>query len=126
MILAALGVGLLTSIAAATYVAAVDRPSLRDPDLVNFQLVDFSGRTYSIESFPRDLVLAIYFGYATCLRACPLALDNIAAAMDSLGAQGASVRPVFRRHGPRNCSAREPAALHADLRSRLPWIDRLA
>ena len=95
MILAALGVGLLTSIAAATYVAAVDRPSLRDPDLVNFQLVDFSGRTYSIESFPRDSVLAIYFGYTTCLRACPLALDNIAAAMDSLGAQGASVRPVF-------------------------------
>ena len=89
MILAVLAVGLLTSIAAATYMAAIDRPSIRDPDLVNFRLVDFSGRAYSIESFPRDSVLAIYFGYTTCLRACPLA------AMDSLGALSASVRPVF-------------------------------
>ena len=37
----------------------------------------------------------IYFGYTTCLRACPTALDNIAAAIDSLGPQGASVQPVF-------------------------------
>ena len=40
-------------------------------------------------------MLAIYFGYTTCLRACPIALDNIAAAMVGLGAQSDSVRPVF-------------------------------
>ena len=53
------------------------------------------GTPYSIESFPPDSVLAIYFGYTTCLRACPVALDNIAAAMDGLGAQSASIQPVF-------------------------------
>ncbi len=61
----------------------------------DFRLVDSTGRPYSLASFPPDAVLAIYFGYTTCLRACPLALDNIAAALDGLGADGASVRPVF-------------------------------
>ena len=95
MIPAAVGVGLLAGIAAATYVADVDRPSPRDPDLANFRLVDAAGRAYSVESFPPGSVLAIYFGYTTCLKACPIALDNIAVAMDALGAQGDSVRPVF-------------------------------
>ena len=40
-------------------------------------------------------MLVIYFGYTTCLRACPTALNDIAEALDSLGAQGASVTPVF-------------------------------
>jgi protein SCO1 len=95
IIQATLGVTLLTSVAVATYGAAVDRPPPRDSSLANFRLVDSAGCAYSIESFPPDSVLAIYFGYKTCLRACPVALDNIAAAMDGLGAQGASVRPIF-------------------------------
>ena len=37
----------------------------------------------------------IYFGYSTCLRACPVALDSIAAALESLGAQRSAIRPVF-------------------------------
>ena len=92
---AALGVTLLTGIVAATYAAAVGRPASRDPGLPNFRLVDPTGRAFSIESFPPDSVLAIYFGYTTCLRACPIALDNIAAAMDGLGARSASVQAVF-------------------------------
>jgi cytochrome oxidase Cu insertion factor (SCO1/SenC/PrrC family) len=31
----------------------------------------------------------------TCLRACPTALDSIAAAVEQLGADAAWVRPVF-------------------------------
>ncbi|MFO1050403.1 MAG: SCO family protein [Geminicoccaceae bacterium] len=61
----------------------------------DFRLVDSAGRQYSLASFPHDRVLAIYFGYTTCLRACPVALDNIAAALDELGTQAASVQPVF-------------------------------
>jgi protein SCO1/2 len=95
MILVALGVGLLTSLAAATYVAALGRTSSRDVDLENFHLIDSTGRAYSIESFPPESVLVIYFGYTTCLRACPTALDSIAEAIDDLGAQGATVRLVF-------------------------------
>lgn len=81
--LTSLGIGLL-----ATTALAVAAPA-------DFRLVDAAGRPYSIASFPAGTVLAIYFGYTTCLRACPLALDNIAAALDALGADGASVRPVF-------------------------------
>jgi cytochrome oxidase Cu insertion factor (SCO1/SenC/PrrC family) len=40
-------------------------------------------------------VLAIYFGYATCLRSCPTALNSIAEAIDQLGKLSASVQPVF-------------------------------
>lgn len=95
MILVALGVGLLTSMAAASYVAALGRAASRDVDLANFHLVDATGRAYSIESFAPESVLVIYFGYTTCLRACPTALDSIVAAVDNLGAQSATVRPVF-------------------------------
>ena len=95
VIQAALGVTLLTSVAAATHGVAVDRHPPDDSNRANFQLVDSGGRAYSIESFPPDSVLAIYFGYTTCLRACPVALDNIAAAMDGLGDRSASVRPIF-------------------------------
>lgn len=95
MIQATLAVSLLASIAAATLVAGVGRSTSRDADLASFHLVDSTGRAHSIESFPPDSVLAIYFGYTTCLSACPIALDNIAAALDGLGAQSASVRPVF-------------------------------
>ena len=61
----------------------------------DFRLVDAAGRPYSMASFPADAVLAIYFGYTTCLRACPVALDSIAAAMDDLGKAGDRVQPVF-------------------------------
>jgi protein SCO1 len=80
---AGLALGLLASVAA---------PAAEPAD---FRLVDAAGQAYSIASFPPDTVLAIYFGYTTCLRACPIALDNIAAALDGLGAEGAAVRPVF-------------------------------
>lgn len=83
---AALGVLLLAgaAIAATPTVPALD-----------FRLVDPQGRTHALAGFPPDQVLAIYFGYTTCLRACPVALDNIAAALAGLGPQAASVQPVF-------------------------------
>ena len=53
------------------------------------------GRSYSIESFPSGSVLPIYFGYTTCQRSCPTALNSIAEAIDRLGNLGAAVRPIF-------------------------------
>jgi protein SCO1/2 len=83
---AALGVGLLAGIAFSTCVAT--RSS-------EFRLMDAAGRRYALDSFPRGTVLAIYFGYTTCLRACPVALDNIAAALEEMGPDAAAVQPVF-------------------------------
>lgn len=95
MIAGAVGVGVIAGLAGATIVATGDAPPRQASDRESFNLVNWSGRAYSIDSFPPDTVLVIYFGYTTCLRACPIALDSIAAAIDGLGAQGALVQPVF-------------------------------
>lgn len=95
LVLIGLGMGLLASIGAAAFVAVPHQATIRSGELENFHLVGPTGRSYSIESFPSGSVLAIYFGYTTCWRACPTALNNIAEAIDRLGGLGASVRPVF-------------------------------
>ena len=69
--------------------------STRSAELENFHLAGPTGRSYSIESFPSRSVLAIYFGYTTCQRSCPTALNSIAEAIDRLGKLGAAVQPVF-------------------------------
>src|SRR5262249_28560554 len=93
--LAVLGVILLASVGAATFNAASRQPAKRSAELENFHLVGPTGHAYSIESFPSGSVLAIYFGYTTCLRSCPTALNSIAEAIDRLGKRRASVQPVF-------------------------------
>jgi hypothetical protein len=90
-----LGLGLLGSIGAAALVAVPHQTANRSTELENFHLVAPEGGSYSIESFPSSSVLAIYFGYSTCLRTCPTALNSIAEAIGRLGALGASVQPVF-------------------------------
>jgi protein SCO1/2 len=90
-----LGTVLLSGFAAAILTAASDRPAARSAELENFHLVGPAGRSYSIESFPSGAVLAIYFGYTTCQRSCPTALNGIAEAIDRLGELGAAVRPIF-------------------------------
>jgi protein SCO1 len=97
--------GLALVLATAGAVATVKQPATRGSDLENFHLVGPTGHAYSIDSFPSDTVLIIYFGYTTCLRSCPTALNSIAEAIDRLGTQGASVRPVFIDMDP------EPATL---------------
>jgi protein SCO1/2 len=86
---------LLASVGAAIFVAASYQPATRSAELENFHLVGATGRSYSIESFSAGSVLAIYFGYTTCQRSCPTALNSIAEAIDRLGEFGAAVQPVF-------------------------------
>ena len=93
--LVVLGAILLASIGAATFMAASYQPATRSAELENFHLVGPPGRFYSIESFPTGSVLAIYFGYTTCLRACPTALNDLADAIDRMGKLGVSIQPVF-------------------------------
>ena len=101
----ALGIGLFAGVGAAAFVAVPHQGPTRSPELENFHLVGPTGRSYSIESFRSGSVLAIYFGYTTCLGTCPTALNSIAEAIDRLGAAGASVQPVFIDMDP------EPAVL---------------
>jgi len=90
-----LGTVLLASVGAAIFMAISYQPAARSAELENFHLVGPTGRSYSIESFPSGSVLAIYFGYTTCQRSCPTALNSIAEAIDRLGKLGAAVQPVF-------------------------------
>jgi protein SCO1 len=90
-----LGAGLLAGIWIATSPTATAQrpaPGAGDP---GFHLVDAAGSPYALESFPPDAVVVIYFGYTTCLRACPTTLNDIAEALDSLGSDGALVTPIF-------------------------------
>jgi protein SCO1 len=80
---------------AGIFMAASYQLSTRSAELENFHLAGPTGRSYSIESFPSGSVLAIYFGYTTCQRSCPTALNSIAEAIDRLGKLGAAVQPVF-------------------------------
>ena len=86
---------LLADVGAAIMMAASCKPAARRADFENFHLVGPTGRSYSIESFPSNTVLAIYFGYTTCQRSCPTALNSIAEAIDRLGTLGNAVKPVF-------------------------------
>ena len=72
-----LGTVLLASVGAAIFMAISYQPAARSAELENFHLVGPTGRSYSIESFPSGSVLAIYFGYTTCQRSCPTALNSI-------------------------------------------------
>jgi len=92
--LTVLGMVLFVGAGAAIFMAS-PRQLGRSAELENFHLVGPTGRSYSIESFPSGSVLAIYFGYTTCLRVCPTALNGIAEAIDRLGKLGSSVQTVF-------------------------------
>jgi protein SCO1/2 len=81
--------------AGALYSAGTEPGPDRHTGGADFALVDPAGRAYSLASFPADSVIVLYFGYTTCLRSCPTTLDNIAQALDDLGAARDSVRPVF-------------------------------
>ena len=61
----------------------------------DFGLNGPGNRTYARASFPPDTVLVIYFGFTTCWRACPTALNAIAKAVEDLGEAGNRVQPIF-------------------------------
>lgn len=90
-----LGTILLAFAGAGIFMAASHQLGTRSAELENFHLAGPTGRSYSIESFPSGSVLAIYFGYTTCQRSCPTALNSIAEAIGRLGKLGAAVQPVF-------------------------------
>jgi hypothetical protein len=90
-----LGTVLLAGVGADIFMAASYQPVTRSAELENFHLAGPTGRSYSIESFPSGSVLAIYFGYTTCQRSCPIALNSIAVAIDRLGKLGATVQLVL-------------------------------
>ena len=61
----------------------------------HFTLVDQDGRTVTDETY-RGKWLLVYFGYTHCPDACPMALSNIAEALDRLDAKmRGRLQPIF-------------------------------
>jgi len=85
----------------------------REPIGGPFALVDHQGRKRT-EADYRGKLLLVYFGYSTCADICPTDLQQIGAAIESLGSRGDSVQPIFitldpERDTPRRLAAYVPA-----------------
>jgi protein SCO1/2 len=59
-----------------------------------FTLVNHDGRPVSDRDFAGRLML-IYFGFTNCPDMCPLAMQEIAVALDMLGAKAADIQPLL-------------------------------
>lgn len=59
-----------------------------------FQLVDHNGKPKSDKDF-RGKFMLIYFGYTYCPDICPLNLQEMAFALEALGADAKKVQPIF-------------------------------
>ncbi len=59
-----------------------------------FTLEDGAGKTVTDADF-RGKYMLVYFGYTFCPDVCPTTLNDVAQAMDKLGARADRVRPVF-------------------------------
>src|SRR5262252_2938614 len=59
-----------------------------------FTLTDGAGRVVTDRDF-RGRYLLVYFGYTSCPDACPTTLNQVAAALDRLGAKAALVQPLI-------------------------------
>jgi protein SCO1 len=66
------------------------RPQIGGP----FALVDGAGKPVADQDF-RGRYMLIYFGYTRCPDACPTALNDMALALDKLGAARKQVQPIF-------------------------------
>jgi protein SCO1 len=86
---------LASAIAVLTIAGSESRFPATDDSGPDFRLTGPDNRTYTRTSFPSDKVLVIYFGFTTCWRACPTALNAIAQAVEELGDTGNRVQPIF-------------------------------
>ena len=59
-----------------------------------FKLVNGDGRTVTDRDF-RGKYMLVYFGYTFCPDVCPTTLNEVAGALDQLGAKADRIQPVF-------------------------------
>ncbi len=59
-----------------------------------FTLTDGAGKSVTDQAF-RGKYMLVYFGYTFCPDVCPTTLNDVAAAMDRLGAAADRLQPVF-------------------------------
>ena len=65
-----------------------------------FSLQNARGQTVTDRAF-RGKYMLVYFGYTYCPDVCPTTLNEVASAMDHLGAKAAELQPIFITVDPR-------------------------
>ena len=90
----------------------------REPIGGPFALVDQQGRKRTDKDFRGKLML-VYFGYTTCADVCPTDLQQIGAAIESLGKAGEAVQPVFITLDPARDTTKRLAAYVPSFHPRL-------
>jgi protein SCO1/2 len=83
-----------------------------------FTLTDQNGRTVTDQDFRGKLML-VYFGYTFCPDACPTALLQMGQALDTLGADGDAVQPVFITVDPERDTVEQLKTYAANFHPRL-------
>lgn len=69
-----------------------------------FELVDMSGHAVTDRDF-RGRWLLVYFGYTFCPDICPTTLGEITSVMETLGAKGSQLQPLFISLDPKRDTA---------------------
>jgi protein SCO1/2 len=70
-------------------------PPASTPDVnVSFELTDETGNVVTAEAFGGKLRL-VFFGFASCPHICPVTLQNIAIALNSLGTHAEDITVLF-------------------------------
>lgn len=80
----------LVAVGGAWLFAGSEAPTLGGP----FNLVDGEGKPVSDRDF-RGRFMLVYFGYTMCPDVCPTTLNQVAEALNKLGARAERVQPVF-------------------------------
>ena len=70
-----------------------------------FTLVAPDGTTVTDQTF-RGKWLLVYFGYTFCPNTCPMTLNEIATALEKLGADAAKLKPLFITVDPQRPTAK--------------------
>ncbi len=65
-----------------------------------FTLTDSAGKTVTDRDF-RGKFMLVYFGYTFCPDVCPTTLNQVAVALDKLGAKADRIQPLFVTVDPR-------------------------
>jgi cytochrome oxidase Cu insertion factor (SCO1/SenC/PrrC family) len=69
-------------------------PASAGSDEIDFSLTDHDGRTFRLQDL-RGKVVLVFFGYTHCPDVCPIELQHMATALQSLGRDTSAARGLF-------------------------------
>lgn len=84
----------LASILLALSTAIAFVPASAGSDVIDFSLTDHNGKPFRLQDL-RGKVVLVFFGYTLCPDVCPIELQHMATALQSLGHDSTGARGLF-------------------------------